>query len=207
MSRLFRIAIDGPAASGKSTTAKQLATLFRFRYIDSGAMFRAVTLKSVEAGLDPEKHKDQVATLASSLDIQFPELGTVSVNGLDVTDQLRQESVARAIGPIASNPQVRHTLAEHQPELKIFLVANVRARAQRRFRELQQKQQHTDETLEQVMADIEARDLADRTRTISPLKMADDAVELDTSHLSIDQQVSAIQKLVYQKLEQQQQQQ
>ncbi|CAO3592124.1 unnamed protein product [Absidia cylindrospora] len=245
MSRLFRIAIDGPAASGKSTTAKQLATLFRFRYIDSGAMFRAVTLKSVEAGLDPLKHKDQVATLASSLDIQFPELGTVSVNGDNATDQLRQESVARAIGPIASNPQVRHTLAKHQrrlastmddrypgflfgadehcihgvvmdgrdigtvilpqAELKIFLVANVRARAQRRFHELQQKQQHTHETLEQVMADIEARDFADRTRTISPLKMADDAVELDTSHLSIDQQVSAIQKLVYQKLEQQQQ--
>lgn len=198
-------------------------------------MFRAVTLKCVEKGVDPHQQPDKVALIASSLDIQFPDYGTVSVNGELVTHQLRQESVARAIGPIASNPQVRHTLAEHQrrlastpdirypgfthnnetiqgvvmdgrdigtvilphAELKVFMVADVRDRAQRRFQELQGKA-----TLDQVMADIEARDLADRTRTISPLKKADDAIELDTSLLSIDQQVAAIQKLVYQKLQQ-----
>ncbi|KAI8337286.1 cytidylate kinase [Chlamydoabsidia padenii] len=239
MPRLFRIAIDGPAASGKSTTAKQLAALFRFRYIDSGSMFRAVTLKCVENGLDPQQQQAEVGVLTASLDIQFPEYGMVTVNGHNVTSQLRQESVARAIGPIASNPLVRHTLSEQQrrlactlddrypgfdkggeniqgvvmdgrdigtvilpqAELKIFMVADVRARALRRFQELQQ--QHGHDTLERVMQDIEARDLADRTRTISPLKMAEDAIELDTSHLSIDQQVAAIQDLVYQKLGQQ----
>ncbi|KAI8059307.1 cytidylate kinase [Gongronella butleri] len=236
MPRLFRIAIDGPAASGKSTTAKQLARILGFKYIDSGALYRSVTLKTVEKGLDPVSQPQQVAELAASLDIQFPEFGKVSIHGQDVTSQLRQESVARAIAPIASNPAVRHTLAEQQrrmgrtldtrypgfawrgetvqgcvmdgrdtgtviwpdAELKIFLVADIQARAERRFKEVGDK---TINTLEAIMKDIEARDHADRTRAVGPLKKADDAIELDTSHLTIAQQVEKIHELVRARLD------
>lgn len=213
-------------------------------------MFRAVTLKSIEHKLNPELQPEQVGKLAASLDIQFPEMGKISVNGIDVTQQIRQESISRVIGPIASNPQVRTTLANFQrqmastidsryqgflypsssssdhdghqqqqkrihgvvmdgrdigtvilpqAELKIFLIADAKARAQRRFRELKEKDT-TDLSFDQILKDLEARDLADTTRTISPLKKADDAIELDNSHLSIDQQVHQIQQLVYQKL-------
>ncbi|CAO3624821.1 unnamed protein product [Cunninghamella echinulata] len=252
MATLFRIAIDGPAASGKSTTAKRLAKLLGFRYIDSGAMFRAVTLKSIEQGLNPETQSEKIGQLATTLDIQFPEMGQVMVNDIDVTQQLRQESVSRVIGPIASNPQVRAVLAQlqrkmastidqryegflfqqqqnekeykkrihgvvmdgrdigtvilPQAELKIFLIADAKARAQRRFQELQQNKMTKGSTVsdslsfDQILKDLEARDLADTTRTIAPLKKADDAIEVDNSHLSIDQQVQHIQQLVYQKL-------
>ncbi|KAI8093476.1 cytidylate kinase [Halteromyces radiatus] len=234
MSQLFRIAIDGPAASGKSTTAKQLAKLFKFRYIDSGAMFRAVTVHCMEEQVDVQDQA-KVGQLAQSLAIEFPSLGQVSVNGKDVTSQVRQASVTRLISPVASNPLVRQALKQQQQhmassvdarypgfpfegrtvqgvvmdgrdigtvvlpqaELKVFLIADLQARAQRRYQE-QQK-----ESLDQIMRDIEARDLADRTRSISPLKKAIDAVELDTSFLSIDQQVATIQQWVYQKLQQQ----
>ncbi|CAO3645012.1 unnamed protein product [Cunninghamella blakesleeana] len=253
MSKLFRIAIDGPAASGKSTTAKLLAKKLGFRYIDSGAMFRVVTLKSIEKELNPELQPEQVGQLAASLDIQFPEMGKVSVNGIDVTQQIRQESISRVISPIASNPQVRATLANFQrqmastvddryegflfsssnnnnnqvdddqqqkkrrihgvvmdgrdigtvilpqAELKIFLIADAKARAQRRFQELKDKNT-INISFDQILKDLEARDLADTTRVIAPLKKADDAIELDNSHLSIDQQVNQIQQLVYQKL-------
>ncbi|ORX44929.1 cytidylate kinase [Hesseltinella vesiculosa] len=234
MTRLFRIAIDGPAASGKSTTAKQLARLLGFRYIDSGAMYRSVTLKCMTMHLDPLVQRDEVAKVAQSLDIQFPDLGLVSNDGKDVTKLLRQESITRSIAPIASNPLVRQAMADKQrlmaqtlddryagylyrgrctqgvimdgrdigtvilpdAELKIFLVADLKARAERRFKELKGH-----DGLEQIMKDIEARDLADRTRTVGPLKKASDAVELDNSHLSLDQQVQQIQQWVHQRLD------
>ncbi|KAI7855626.1 cytidylate kinase [Circinella umbellata] len=238
MSRLFRIAIDGPAASGKSTTAKLLAKKLGFGYIDSGAMYRAVTLKCLDQGVsitDTQKVQD----IAHHAKIRFPSLGTVELDGKDVSTVIRTSRIVQNISPIASNPGVRATLANQQrslahandpawpgfihnntkirgvvmdgrdigtvilpdAELKVFIVAEPRVRAQRRYDELKEKNSlGQGETVEAIAQDLEARDEADRTRKVSPLKKAKDSIELDTSHKTIDEQVSAIEKLVYDRL-------
>ncbi|KAG2207355.1 hypothetical protein INT47_006829 [Mucor saturninus] len=243
MSRMFRIAIDGPGASGKSTTAKLLAKKLGFGYIDSGAMFRAVTLKCQQSGIDPSNiaNKDKVTEIAQNAKIQFPTLGQVELDGQNVSNLIRNSNITRNISQVASNPDVRNILAKQQramangelpgaqstgfikhdkiikgvvmdgrdigtvilpnAELKVFIVADVRIRAQRRFDELKRRQgANLKETLDEVERDLEERDLADRTRSIAPLKKADDAVVLDTSHLSIEEQITAIEEMVYQRV-------
>ncbi|KAI8370378.1 cytidylate kinase [Radiomyces spectabilis] len=241
MSRMFRVAIDGPGASGKSTTAKLLAKRLGFCYIDSGAMYRAVTLKCLEQGINPNeaKHNDEIGELTANMKIRFPSFGVTEMDGRDVSELIRRSDIVRHISPIAANPRVRETLAEQQralargdlgemgqgstipgtsthiqgvvmdgrdigtvilpdAELKVFLIADPYIRAKRRFDEMVAKGQ-TSDSLEDIVRDLKARDEADRTRTISPLKKADDAVELDTSHCSIADQVEAIQKMVYER--------
>ncbi|KAI9024403.1 cytidylate kinase [Phycomyces nitens] len=238
MSRLFRIAIDGPAASGKSTTAKLVARRLNFGYIDSGAMYRAVTLKCLESEIDPtQKANDsKVAKVASDASIRFPRLGSVELDGRDVSNLIRSSNIVRAIGPVAANPSVREILAQQQrnlasdaayaglplesqpkgvvmdgrdigtvilpdAELKVFIVADARVRAQRRFDELMAKQGTVPgETVDDIARDLAARDLADQTRTISPLKKPDDAVVLDTSNCTIEDQVNAIENMVHSRL-------
>ncbi|CEG82478.1 Putative Cytidylate kinase [Rhizopus microsporus] len=245
MSRLFRIAIDGPAASGKSTTAKLLASRLGFTYIDSGAMFRAITLKCQQNNINPSDplNQDQVAQIAKNSHICFPSLGQIELDGHDVSHLIRTSNITRNINLVAANPQVRSTLAEYQraiasgqvpesisegfehkgqrvkgvvmdgrdigtvilpdAELKVFIEADVWVRAQRRFEELKNRQGNSlTETLDDVKRDLEARDLADRTRKISPLKKAEDALVLDTSSLSIEKQVGIIQNWVYQRISQ-----
>ncbi|CEG68485.1 Putative Cytidylate kinase [Rhizopus microsporus] len=245
MSRLFRIAIDGPAASGKSTTAKLLANRLGFTYIDSGAMFRAITLKCQQSNINPSDplNQDQVAQIAKNSHIRFPSLGQIELDGHDVSHLIRTSNITRNINLVAANPQVRSALAEYQraiangqvpesisegfkhkgqrvkgvvmdgrdigtvilpdAELKVFIEADVWVRAQRRFEELKNRQGNSlKETLDDVKLDLEARDLADRTRKISPLKKAEDALVLDTSSLSIEKQVEIIQNWVYQRISQ-----
>ncbi|RCI05021.1 hypothetical protein CU098_012235 [Rhizopus stolonifer] len=233
-------AIDGPGASGKSTTAKLLAKKLGFGYIDSGAMFRAVTLKCQQQHVDVHD-QEQVARIAKSVKIAFPLLGQVELDGHDVSELIRTSNITRNISPVASNVQVREILADQQramakgdipgacstgferegkhiqgivmdgrdigtvilpdAELKVFIVADVRVRAQRRFDELKQRQgEGLKETLEQVEKDLEARDLADRTRKVAPLSQAKDAIVLDTSHLTIEEQVNKIEQMVYKRL-------
>ncbi|KAI9492149.1 CMP kinase [Zychaea mexicana] len=239
MSRLFRIAIDGPAASGKSTTAKLLAKKLGFGYIDSGAMYRAVTLKCLEQGVQVTNDA-KVKQTANSAQIRFPSLGKVELDGQDVSDAIRTSRIVQNISPIASNPGVRATLANQQralarandpawrgflfkqstqvrgvvmdgrdigtvilpdAELKVFIVADARVRAQRRFDELASKNALGEgETVDAIAKDLAARDEADRTRAVSPLKKAEDAVELDTSDKTIDEQVAAIEQMVYDRL-------
>ncbi|KAG1292544.1 hypothetical protein G6F61_006885 [Rhizopus arrhizus] len=243
MSRLFRIAIDGPAASGKSTTAKLLASKLGFTYIDSGAMFRAITLKCQENNINPSdpNNQSQVAEIAKNSHIRFPSIGQVELDGRDVSNLIRTSNITRNINLVATNPMVRAHLAQYQraissgqapesisegfewhgkrvqgivmdgrdigtvilpdAELKVFIEADVWVRAQRRFDELKNRQGDLlKETLEDVKKDLDARDLADLTRTISPLKKADDAVVLDTSNLSIEMQVGKIENWVYERI-------
>ncbi|KAI9487882.1 MAG: cytidylate kinase [Benjaminiella poitrasii] len=243
MSRLFRIAIDGPAASGKSTTAKLLAEKLGFGYIDSGAMFRAVTLKCQLKNIDPNdiSQQDKVTEIAKSCRIRFPALGKVELDGEDVSELIRTSNITRNISIIASNPAVRNILANQQramakgdiegidstgfekegkgvikgvvmdgrdigtvilpdAELKVFIVADVEIRAKRRFDELKRRQgEALKDTLDIIKNDLEARDLADRTRKVAPLLQAKDAVLLDTSHLTIEQQAKAIEDMIYER--------
>lgn len=241
MSKLFRVAIDGPGASGKSTTAKLLAKKLGFGYIDTGAMFRAVTLKCQQNNISPSD-TDKVTEIARHAQIRFPSLGQVELDGKNVSELIRNSTITRNISHIASNGQVREILADQQramargdlpgatstgfkhngklikgvvmdgrdigtvilpdAELKVFIEADVRIRAQRRFDELKERQGSAlKDTLESVEKDLEARDLADRTRKIAPLLKADDAVVLDTSYLTIEEQVNKIENMIRKRVE------
>jgi cytidylate kinase len=197
------VAIDGPAGAGKSTVARALAEALGFTYLDSGAMYRAVALDLIE--------RDGAASeRAGELELQLGD--RVIANGRDVTEAIRSPEVAEAASKVATNPKVRAALVEKQrallshgdwvaegrdigtvvapdAELKIFLTASPEERARRRAAEL-----GTDE--ETVLRDQALRDAQDEEREYSPLVRADDAVELDTSGLTIDEVVERIVDLV-----------
>lgn len=216
------IAIDGPAASGKSTTARMVAERLGFTYIDSGAMYRAITLKAIREGVDVEDEV-KVAELAKNAIIEFRMVDDhqkVFLDGEDVTEDIRLPEVSRKISPVASNPQVREIMVQQQrsiasgkdvvmdgrdigtvvfpdADVKIYLVASVEERARRRWRELKQKGIVAD--MNQIREDILRRDHADQNREVGPLKKAADAIEIDTSELTIEQQVEKIIALIRQK--------
>ncbi len=197
------VAIDGPAGAGKSTVARAAAAALGFTYLDSGAMYRAVALAVAEHGGEP-------ATRAAALDISLGE--RVLADGRDVTGAIRTPEVAEAASRVATDPGVRAALVEKQRALlgdgdwvaegrdiatvvapdaavKVFLTASPHERARRRAEEL-----GSDEAT--VLADQTLRDEQDRTRETSPLRMAEGAVELDTTGLSIEEAVAAIVELV-----------
>lgn len=217
------IAIDGPAASGKSTTARAVANKLGYVYIDSGAMYRAVTLKALETGVNV-KDVDLVARIAESIDIAFKkdnEKTIIYLDGKNVSDEIRAPQIDRNISPVAANPKVREILVKKQQkmgqkggvvmdgrdigtvvfpnaELKIFMVAGVEERARRRKKE--QAAKGIEANLGKIMADIHYRDQQDKNRTHGPLKRAPDAVEVDTTNLSIKQQVEKILMLAADKM-------
>ena len=190
------IAIDGPAASGKGTLARKLADHFSLAYLDTGSLYRAVALKVLLNGADPSDDKAAIKA-ASELEASF--LGD---------PRLRSGEVGEAASVVAANPGVREEILEFQrrfaraPEgavldgrdigtivcpdadVKIFVVADPKVRATRRFEEL--RAQGEDVSHESVLADLKARDERDKGRTIAPLKRADDALLLDTSELDIE---------------------
>lgn len=217
------IAIDGPAASGKSTTAREIAKKLGYIYIDSGAMYRAITLKALQASV-PVENEEQVAELTRKVDLKFGRNHSRTViymDGEDVSDQIRTPIIDQKISPVAANPLVRKILVQKQQaigkeggvvmdgrdigtvvfpqaELKIFMVASVQQRALRRQKELEQKGIKVD--LDKIAADIEYRDRSDANRLHGPLKKAADAVEIDTTELTIPQQVEKIYQLALQKI-------
>lgn len=209
------IAIDGPAGSGKSTTARLVAKKLRFMYLDTGAMYRAVTLKALRHKVDLSCEQ-KVADL-----LQDTRLNLVLVNGRfqvllddeDVTRKIRRLRVSQQVPRVAAMPAVRkwlvalqRTFGKHgrivadgrdigtvvfpNARLKIFLTASLEERARRRLRDFARSGEIID--LEQVIAELKARDEMDSTRATSPLTKASDAIELDTTHLSIEQQVDFI---------------
>jgi cytidylate kinase len=204
------IAIDGPAGSGKSSVAKMIALRLRFKHIDTGAMYRAVAWKAGELGLnlaDP----DAVAAMAEKLDIKlFPgETGQkILVDGEDVTARLKTEAVGKGAATVAAQARVREILVAKQraigknggvvmdgrdigtvvfPEAdrKFFLDADPRERGRRRYEELKAAN-NPGVDLEAIIRQVIERDQEDRNRAVSPLKQADDAVLVDTTHLAIE---------------------
>ncbi|GAB4332650.1 MAG: (d)CMP kinase [Calditrichia bacterium] len=213
--RKIKIAIDGPAASGKSTTARQVASRLNYIYIDSGAMYRAVAAMAVQKGVAVE-NLQEVAKIARGMHFDFrphPSKTILFVDGQELTEIIRTPEIDRKVSPVAANHLVREILVEKQQELgknggivmdgrdigtvvfpdaelKVFMVASVAERARRRQLELAKK--GIEVPLQKIEEDIEYRDLQDRSRSHGPLKKAPDALELDTTGLSIEEQVNII---------------
>lgn len=209
------IAIDGYSSSGKSTMAKKLASTIGYRYIDSGAMYRAVTLWAMEHGFTaPGKEPDADAIVKAlpgiSIDFIVADGRQVTVlDGRVVENEIRSLDVSNCVSPIAAIPEVRHALVRKQQEMgnakgivmdgrdigtvvfpdaemKVFCDASAEQRARRRYLELKEK--GVDATYEDVLDNVRTRDHIDETRDESPLRCAPDAVRLDNSEMTIDEQ-------------------
>ena len=213
------IAIDGPAAAGKSTVAKIVAKRLGFVYIDTGAMYRAFTWYVLHRGLGPTNEEGS-CSLIPEVRISLEEDGSVFVCGHDVTRAIREPLVSSNVSYIASYKGIRLALIDLQRELgekdncvmdgrdigsyvlphaevKIFQIASVETRAKRRFLENQEKGIPT--TYEEVVADVKNRDYIDSHRDFDPLMQAEDAIPLDTSDMTIEEVVDAILRIVEEK--------
>lgn len=201
------IAIDGPAGAGKSTVGRALADRLGVEYLDTGAMYRAMTFAALTRGV-VEGDLDDVAAMAPTVDMRI-EHGVVTVDGLDATAAIRGREVTDAVSQISANPGVRSVLVERQrswvdehgggvvegrdigtvvfpdADLKLYITASARVRAERRVREL-------GGDVADVEASIIKRDRIDSSRSHSPLAEADDAVTVDTTGMSIDDVVAHI---------------
>lgn|SRR5690625_4458356 len=211
----INIAIDGPAAAGKSTVAKLIAKHLSIVYIDTGAMYRAITYKALQQHVDVN-NESKMATLLTESDIQldYDSSGQrIILDGADVTEVIRKEDVSNAVSYVASHRMIRKKMVEQQrqlannisvvmdgrdigtevlpdAEIKIFLLASVEERALRRHKENIAKGYDSD--LYQLMGDIRDRDERDANRKVSPLVQAEDAILMDTTALTINEVVDAI---------------
>lgn len=213
--KLIRVAIDGPAAAGKSTVAKQLAEKLSFVYIDTGAMYRALTLQCLQSNVKLDDEKAIVSLLSdTTIELKQNSQGqSVFLNGKNVTEQIRQNDISRNVSYIAKLASVRDEMVQRQrklaedvnvimdgrdigtnvipdAEVKIYLLASVEERAQRRYEENVKNNISTN--LEKLKAEIAARDRRDMEREYAPLKRAADAIVIDTTSLSIDEVVTEI---------------
>lgn len=214
----FNIAIDGPAAAGKSTVARIVAKQLDFVYVDTGAMYRAVTWKALQRGISPDR-REELVRMAAALRIELlpgEQSQQVLLDGEDVTESIRSVPVNQNVSAVSAIPDIRSLLVAKQremaqargvvmdgrdigthvmpdAELKIFLTASVRERAERRFLEMKAKRE--DVTLEQLESEIAERDRMDEQREASPLVRADDAVLVDTSGMTVPQVADRILEL------------
>lgn len=217
------VAIDGPAASGKSTVARALAERLRLAYLDTGAMYRALAVEALRAGI--ELDDDAALTeLARHTPVDFEHDGAspfptkVLVAGADVTAEIRTPLIDKAVSPVSAVPGVRAAMVEQQrriasevpdtvlegrdigtvvfpkAEVKVFLTASGQERARRRTIDMERR--GAGMTYDEVHADLQRRDAYDSNREASPLKPAADAVAIDTTGMTIDEVVSAIADLV-----------
>jgi len=209
------IAIDGPAGSGKSTTAKIVAARLGFVYLDTGAMYRSITYLALREGIPPSDG-DRLEDLAMNTVIRFVmrDSGQATfANDEDITREIRSAEVTAAVSEVSAHPSVRRVLVRRQQEygasanlvvegrdttsvvfpdafLKIYLAADVEERARRRMKDFERLGKET--SLEEQIGDIERRDDLDSSRDASPLKRTDDSIEVDTTHLTIDEQADRI---------------
>lgn len=218
------IAIDGFSSTGKSTVAKQIAKHLGYIYVDSGAMYRAVTLYAMQNNFIDADHFDRLALVSklSEIDISFtfnPELGFAEVylNEVNVEKQIRTLEVSSFVSQVSTIPEVRYQLVKQQQkmgedkgvvmdgrdigtvvfpyaELKIFMTASAETRAQRRYDELIGRGDAV--SYKDVLHNVQERDYIDSHREDSPLVKADDAVEIDNSNLSLEEQFDKVLKLV-----------
>lgn len=223
VSKEFNIAIDGPASSGKSTIAKILADTYELIYVDTGAMYRSLTYLALTNNVSVED-ETALMSLLDQAEIILQRNGeeqAVLVNGEDVTDAVRQNDVTNNVSVVASYAKVREELVRRQQEMarhtgvamdgrdigtvvlpnaevKIFLVASVDERADRRY--LENKEKGIESDYERLKKEILDRDEYDSNRQVSPLKQAEDAIKIDTTGLSIAEVVEACKKIVASKV-------
>ena len=213
------VAIDGPAAAGKSTVAKMVAKKIGATYIDTGAMYRAVTYFALSQNIDP-KDESAVVSLLPKLKLDIKEDERIFLNGTDVTKQIRSIEVNDNVSYVASYKDIRLALVDIQrkmsesisvvmdgrdigtyvlpnADIKIFQVAPVGTRALRRYKENISKGIQCE--LEDIEIGLKKRDHIDSTRTFAPLKPADDSIVLDTSNLSIEEAVDAVIEIIKKK--------
>lgn len=211
----YNVAIDGPAGAGKSTIAKLVAKEKGYIYVDTGAMYRALAIHFLKKGVAPENTGDVInACRDADVSIRYESgVQQVYLNGANVTGELRTEEVGNMASRTSAIPEVREKLLELQrtlarendvimdgrdigtnilpdADVKIYLTASVETRAKRRYNELKEKGEDCD--LEQIARDIKERDERDMNRETAPLKKAEDAILVDSSHMTIPEVVSEI---------------
>jgi cytidylate kinase len=213
------IAIDGPAGSGKSTTARILAARLGYQYLDTGAMYRALTWFAIQNGVAPSDGA-RLTVLARSVEIVFEtreDINRVTINGREVTDEIRSPMVTELVSEVSAHPGVRQAMVEKQREMgaqgeivaegrdtttvvfpdadvKVYLDSNVTTRAQRRLIDMARLGVST--TLQEQIAEIERRDKYDSERKHSPLTKARDAYFVDTTNTTIEEQVERVLSLL-----------
>lgn len=218
MSKKIIIAIDGPAGSGKSTAAKNLAQKLGFIYLDTGAMYRAITFLALRAGIVDDKN--EVIKIAQNVSLKLlTEKGKTRVfaNDEELTEQIRTNEVNAKVSEVSVIPEVRFEMVKLQKKIgeegnvvaegrdvttvvypdadvKIFLTASIEERARRRFKEFQDKNDNV--TIEEVKANLEKRDKIDSGRKVSPLRQAEDAIVFDNTGLTPDDDLDYLLELI-----------
>lgn len=211
MKEIFRVAIDGPSGAGKSTIAKAVAKQLGIDYIDTGAMYRSVGYKMMRSGI-PASDEAAVKAMLADTDIDFRD-GDIFLDGRKVNDVIRTSEVAKMASECSVLPDVRAKLVDLQrqmgsrksvimdgrdigtnvlkdAEYKFFLTASAEERAERRYKELAEKGEKI--SFDEVLRDIKQRDHNDMTRKLNPLRKAEDAVEIDTTGLSIEEVINKV---------------
>ena len=210
------IAIDGPSASGKSTTAKGIAEKLEIMHLDTGAMYRAVTLGLKNAGIS---HDDlgAIQGFLSEVEIYFDKNNQIHLNGVNISKEIRTNDISSRVSAVSAIPKVRKKMVMIQrqiakgndcvlegrdigtvvfpnAEFKFFLIADLEIRAKRRLIELAEMGEL--KSVSELIDDIKRRDEFDSSRDHSPLKKAEDAIPIDTSHITIDEQINKIVNLI-----------
>ena len=214
----FKVAIDGPAGSGKSTISKKVCDLLGFTHIDTGAMYRAVTLEALNRGIDLENSEEY--SFLDDVSIRY-ENNKIFLNGKSVGREIRSTRVADNVSTVAKMPVVRYKMVELQQkaaqtgkivmdgrdigyvvlpdaDVKIFLTASVEERAKRRFKENQLAGR--EEKFEDILENIKSRDFLDSNRELNPLRQAADAILLDTTTMTIDEVIAEIVRIIKERL-------
>ncbi|MBP3892126.1 MAG: (d)CMP kinase [Solobacterium sp.] len=218
----INIAIDGPSAAGKSTVSKRIAEELNYVHLDTGAMYRCCAYTALKHGLSLED-EDAVCALLEKTKIEMTPDGKIYLDGEDVTLAIRDDDVSMAASDVSKLKRVREDLVKRQQEMakdkgfvmdgrdigtvvlkdaevKIYLTASVEARAERRYKQ-NKEAGILENDLEQIKKDIAARDEQDMNREFSPLRKADDAIEVDSSDLTVDEVIAQIMQYVNQALE------
>jgi cytidylate kinase len=222
--RKIVIAIDGYSACGKSTTAKEMANVLGYRYIDTGAMYRAVTLYFLDHHVsltNPKEITKALQQISITFKVNSKNLTETYLNGLNVEKEIRKMRISEHVSQVSAIKDVRVAMVEQQrrmgrekgvvmdgrdigtvvfphAELKLFMTADMLVRAFRRQKELMLRDQLID--LDEVIDNIVQRDKIDTTRAESPLKQAEDAIVIDTTHITIDEQVDEVVRLALSKI-------